>query len=93
MQTSRSLYKQLCRFYISVDWVQNTRNLAVRTPNEKAQNANKQTKIKNGLKNIQVENRNLFAYLHFCVFCTREENKIENKKLKKEKSVMSPQRG
>ena len=34
------------------------------------------------LKNIWVEKSNLFSYLRFCVFCAREENKIENKKMK-----------
>ena len=42
----------------------------------------KRTKIKNALKNIWVEKSNLFAYLHFCVFCAHEEKKIENKKMK-----------
>ena len=48
----------------------------------KAQNANNRTKIKNALKNIWMEKSNLFAYLRFCVFCAREEKKIENKKMK-----------
>ena len=48
----------------------------------KAQNANKRPKVKNALKNNWVEKSNLFAYLRFCVFCAREEKKIENKKMK-----------
>ena len=47
---------------------------------KKAQNANKQTKIKNALKNIWLEKSNLFAYLCFCVFCARQEKKKENRK-------------
>ena len=54
----------------------------------KAQNANKQTKIKNAPKNIWVEKSNLFAYLRFFVFCAREEKKIENKKMKSLYNVM-----
>ena len=44
----------------------------------KVQNANKQTKIKNAIK--KVRKSHLFAYLHFCVFCAREEKKIQNRK-------------
>ena len=29
-----------------------------------------------------MEKSNLFAYLCFCAFCARKENKIENKKMK-----------
>ena len=32
---------------------------------------------------MRVKKRNLFAYLLFCVFCAREEKKIENKKNEK----------
>ena len=39
-------------------------------------------KFKMRLKNILGEKSNLFAYLRFCVFCAREEKKIENKKMK-----------
>ena len=35
------------------------------------------------LKDISVEKSNLFAYLCFCVFCARKENKIEKKKNEK----------
>ena len=34
------------------------------------------------LKDISVEKSNLFAYLCFCVFCARKENKIEKKNMK-----------
>ena len=39
-------------------------------------------KLKMRLKNIQEEKSNLFTYLRFCVFCAREEKKLENKKKK-----------
>ena len=43
----------------------------------KTQNPYKRTKIKNALKK-HLRGKNLFAYLLFCVFCAREEKKIEN---------------
>ena len=46
----------------------------------KAQNANKGTKIKNVLQKHLSGKKNLFPYLRFCVFCAREEKKIEKKK-------------
>ena len=42
----------------------------------------KWTKIKNALKKNLRGKSNLFAYLRFCVFCAREEKKIENKIMK-----------
>ena len=38
----------------------------------------REQKFKMHLKNIRVEKSNLFAYLHFCVFSSHEERKIEN---------------
>ena len=43
---------------------------------QKYENVNKQTKIKNVLKNIWKEKSILFAYLCFFVFCACEEKKI-----------------
>ena len=54
----------------------------------KAQNGNKRTKLKNALKKHRVGKSNLFAYLHFCAFCAREEKKTENKKMKSLYNVM-----
>ena len=54
----------------------------------KAQKVQKAQKHKMRLKNIWAEKSNLFAYLHFCVFCARKENKTENKKMKSLYNVM-----
>ena len=54
----------------------------------KAQNANKGTKIKNVLQKHLSGKKNLFPYLRFCVFCAREEKKIEKKKKKSLYNVM-----
>ena len=48
----------------------------------KAQNAASKQKKKMRLKLSRRKKSHLFAYLHFCAFCTREEKKIE----KREKS-------
>ena len=46
----------------------------------KVQNANKRTKIKNALKKHPRGKSYLFGNFLFCVFCAREEKRIENKK-------------
>ena len=46
----------------------------------KAQNAaSEQKKKKMRLKVSRGKKSHLFAYLHFCAFCTREEKKIEKR--------------
>ena len=53
---------------------------------QKHKNANKWTKIKNALKkHLREKLIRLFA---FCVFCTSEEKKIANKKMKSLHNIM-----
>ena len=77
-------------FFLQTDFARtkSTKSTEKHQKHKNAQNTIKQTKIKNALKNIWVEKSNLFAYLRFCVFCAREEKKIENKKMKSLYNVM-----
>ena len=68
----------------------NRKSIKKQKSTKKHKNATKQKhktqiseqKLKMRLKNVQGEKSNLFAYLRFCVFCAREEKKLENKKIK-----------
>ena len=53
---------------------------APKTQPSKSTKRYKRAKIKNALKKHQGKKRYLFAYLHFCDFCAREEKRIEKGK-------------
>ena len=47
--------------------------------------------MKNALKKHLREKSHLFAYLCSCVFCARKEKRIEKRKLKKKRKVLTRQ--
>ena len=80
--------KRFCTHKTHQKHQKHQKHKSTKTRPSKSTKRYKRTKIKNAHKKDLRRKSHLFAYLHFCVFCAREEKKMEKKKIeKREKSL------